>query len=718
MDLTEKSKSNTGEFEEQNKPYELSEKQKKYLSWKRALDFVIAGAASIVLAPVMGALALAIKLDSPGPVLFKQKRVGKNKELFEIWKFRTMRTDTPKDMPTHMLNNPEQFITRTGCVMRKFSLDELPQLWQCVNGSLSLIGPRPALWNQYDLIEERDKYGANSITPGITGWAQINGRDELEINTKARFDGEYVARLGIGMDAKCFLGTIGSVLCHDGVVEGGTGVVHKEGQSCKGVISTEKLKKEMIMGVVVAGTAAAIGIGFIAGLGKYFHNRRRNAAVIGVAAGAAAYKRKKNEKNIMKREAQEKSEKLKILVVCQYYSPEPFRISDLCEEMVRRGHEVTVLTGVPNYPEGIIYDNYKNGKNRNEIINGVKVHRCFTIGRRTGTIFRFLNYYSYAVSSAFQVIFNRFRPENGGEYDVILVNQLSPIMMSYAGIIYKKIHHKKLVLYCLDLWPESLVAGGITRDSALYKVFHKISRQIYKSCEQILVTSKMFADYISNEFDVKKDKIEYLPQYAEGLFENLVEIAAEKNTMDLVFAGNIGEVQSVQTIIESAENLKAECTEAGKRVIFHIVGSGTDLERLKKLAAVKHLDNVIFHGRKPVTDMPEYYRAADAMLVTLNADPILSLTLPGKVQSYLAAGKPIIGAINGETQIVLEESESGFVGNAEDSEQLSKNIRKFMTLTDEGRKQLGIKARKYYEQNFARERYMDSMEKWLRKNRQ
>lgn len=652
MDLVDKNGRNISEDKKRNKPYELSDKQRKYLSWKRAMDFVIAGTASIVLAPVMGMLALAVKLDSPGPVLFKQKRVGKDKKLFEIWKFRTMRTDTPKDMPTHMLNNPEQFITRTGAVMRKFSLDELPQLWQCVNGSLSLIGPRPALWNQYDLIEERDKYGANSITPGITGWAQINGRDELEIDVKAKFDGEYVAKLGIRMDAKCFFGTIRSILCHDGVVEGGTGKLHKQ-----------------------------------------------------------------RGKALSKSEHQEKSEKLKILVVCQYYSPEPFRISDLCEEMVRRGHEVTVLTGVPNYPEGIIYDGYKNGKHRNELINGVKVHRCFTIGRRTGTMFRFLNYYSYAVSSAFHVMFNRFKPEHGGEYDVILVNQLSPIMMAYAGMAYKKMHHKKLVLYCLDLWPESLVAGGITRDSVIYKAFHRISGQIYQYCDQILVTSKMFADYISNEFGVKKDKIEYLPQYAEDLFENLDDTTAEKDTVDLVFAGNIGEVQSVQTIIESAGHLKDERTADGKRAIFHIVGGGTDLERLKKMAAVKKLDNVIFHGRKPVTDMPQYYRLADAMLVTLGADPILSLTLPGKVQSYLAAGKPVIGAINGETQMVLKESESGFVGNAEDSEQLSENIRKFMALTDEDRKQLGMNARKYYEQNFARDLYMDSMEKWLGKNR-
>lgn len=209
-------------------PYKLTQKQKKYLKVKRAFDIVLTGGAGIVLSPLMLGLAVAIKLDSPGPVLFKQKRVGKDKKLFYIWKFRTMRTDTPKDMPTHMLKNPDAYITRTGRFMRKYSLDELPQFYQCVMGTLTLIGPRPALWNQYDLIKERDKYGANSITPGITGWAQINGRDELEIPVKAKLDGEYVKKLSFAMDVKCFFGTLLAIVKHDGVVEGGTGRLHKE----------------------------------------------------------------------------------------------------------------------------------------------------------------------------------------------------------------------------------------------------------------------------------------------------------------------------------------------------------------------------------------------------------------------------------------------------------------------------------------------------------
>ena len=190
---------------------------------KRLLAIVLSLLGLLCLGWLLILLCIAIKIDSPGPVLFKQKRVGKGKSHFYILKFRTMRIDTPKDMPTHLLANPEQYITRVGKFLRKTSLDELPQLINILKGDMAIIGPRPALWNQFDLIAERDKYGANDIRPGLTGWAQINGRDELEIDVKAKLDGEYVERLSFGFDVKCFLGTIAAVLRSDGVVEGGTG---------------------------------------------------------------------------------------------------------------------------------------------------------------------------------------------------------------------------------------------------------------------------------------------------------------------------------------------------------------------------------------------------------------------------------------------------------------------------------------------------------------
>lgn len=190
---------------------------------KRVIDFVLGLAGLIVLSPVFIVLCIWIKLSSKGPVLFKQKRVGINKTHFNILKFRTMYIDTPNDMPTHMLKDPEQFITKAGKFLRKTSLDELPQIINIIKGEMSIIGPRPALWNQYDLIEERDRYHANDVRPGLTGWAQINGRDELEIPVKAKLDGEYIERISFLFDLKCFFGTVASVLKSDGIVEGGTG---------------------------------------------------------------------------------------------------------------------------------------------------------------------------------------------------------------------------------------------------------------------------------------------------------------------------------------------------------------------------------------------------------------------------------------------------------------------------------------------------------------
>ena len=195
---------------------------------KRFLDIVLSLVGLIVLAIPMLVFALIVKLDSPGPVLFWQKRVGIHKKTFMMPKFRTMYTDTPANMPTHLLSDPQKWITRSGAWFRKLSIDELPQILCIFTGKMSIIGPRPALWNQDDLIEERDKYGANDVRPGLTGWAQINGRDELEIPVKARLDGEYVQNLSFLFDCRCFFGTIFKVLRHDGVVEGGTGTLHEE----------------------------------------------------------------------------------------------------------------------------------------------------------------------------------------------------------------------------------------------------------------------------------------------------------------------------------------------------------------------------------------------------------------------------------------------------------------------------------------------------------
>lgn len=391
--------------------------------------------------------------------------------------------------------------------------------------------------------------------------------------------------------------------------------------------------------------------------------------------------------------------KKKILVICQYYKPEPFRISDICEEMVRRGHEVHVVTGYPNYPEGVLYDGYGKGKHINEIINGVSVHRCYTIPRQMGTVRRMINYYSYVISSVAYVLSKDCKASDGKPFDVVFCNQLSPIMMAYAAIAYKKRYKVPVIMYCLDLWPESLIAGGVKRKSLLYKYYHYISRRIYRRVDDILITSRMFSDYLQQEFGIEKENIKYLPQYAEGIFKT-VPMKQRTDTFDFMFAGNIGEIQSVETIIKAASLLKNE------PVRFHIIGNGTDLERLQKISEKE--ENVIFYGRRPLEEMPSFYEKADAMLITLKADPVLSMTLPGKVQSYMAVGKPIIGAINGETKKIIEDANCGYCGKAEDAEELADNIRKFIQNLQ--RELLGRNARDYYEKHFEQKKFMDVLE--------
>lgn len=399
---------------------------------------------------------------------------------------------------------------------------------------------------------------------------------------------------------------------------------------------------------------------------------------------------------------------MKILVVCQYYYPEPFRINDICEELVKMGNEVTVLTGVPNYPEGIIYDGYCHGENREEVINGVRIIRCFTIPRKKGAFYRLLNYYSYAFSSSLKVFLNKVKASDGGEFDIVFVNQLSPVMMAYAGILYKWKYKKKLILYCLDLWPESLAAGGIKKESFIYKIFNKISRHIYKNCDHILVTSKSFIDYLSSKFDININCFSYLPQYAEELFKHIGSKYDNKNMIDLVFAGNIGSLQNVETIIEAADILKDN-----KQIRFHIVGGGTNLAKLQNIVKKKLIDNVIFYGRRPVEEMPKFYAMSDAMLITLADDPLLSMTLPGKVQSYMAAGKPIIGAINGETKNIIEDAKCGFICQSGDAKNLAENILKFSRLNKESREKLGENSYVYYTNRFSKDSFINILKNYL-----
>jgi len=396
---------------------------------------------------------------------------------------------------------------------------------------------------------------------------------------------------------------------------------------------------------------------------------------------------------------------MKILVVCQYYYPEPFRITDICETLVQKGHQVTILTGLPNYPEGKVLDEYRNGKKRNEILNGVKVIRTFEVGRGNSRLKLFLNYFSFAISASLKAFFMK------DQYDVVFVNQLSPVMMSIPAIVYKKKHNKKLLLLCLDLWPDSLAAGGVRKKTIIYKIFLIISRWVYRSADWILVTSNMFKDYFQNTLGSSITNIEHLPQYAEDLFSERVDsIEAETSGcnkgFNFVFAGNIGEMQNVETIVKAANELHTH-----HNITFHIVGDGSKLEECKQLAERFSLATINFYGRRPVEQMPYFYDMADAMLVTLKNNQALSYTLPGKIQSYMAAGRPVIGAINGETSYVIKDANCGLCCEAEDHKELAKLILQFCT-TD-SKAQMGINAKNYYIKNYSKERFIARLESTL-----
>ena len=389
---------------------------------------------------------------------------------------------------------------------------------------------------------------------------------------------------------------------------------------------------------------------------------------------------------------------MNILVVCQHYWPEPFRLSDVCEGLVERGHKVTVVTDVPNYPEGFIYPEYRKG-NRVQEKNGVKIYRTFTIGRRSSTLFRFLNYYSFSHSSRFFV-----KRKLKDEYDVVLCYQTSPVMMSSAGLAYAKKHGKKALLYCLDLWPTSLRVGGVSPESLLYKYYFLVSKRYYNRADKLAVSSEGFGDYMEENFGIPKSETVYIPQYADNCFE--LEPTEKKDTLDLVFAGNIGKAQSVETLVKAAEILKDR-----KNIVWHVAGEGSSLGDMKELAAECGLENIVFHGYKKNDELKAIYENADAMIMTLTADPVISLTLPLKVMSYMGSGRPIIAAVDGAAAKEIERSGCGIVVSPENPVELADAVLRFEMA--DNRRGLCQMAKAYYNRHFSREIFMDAIEKEL-----
>ncbi|NUU95823.1 glycosyl transferase family 1 [Marinitoga sp. 1135] len=396
---------------------------------------------------------------------------------------------------------------------------------------------------------------------------------------------------------------------------------------------------------------------------------------------------------------------MKILFVTQHFYPEQFRINDIFFELVKRGHEVTVLTGLPNYPSGKIPKEYKFFRNRIQNINGVKIVRVPLISRGKSLFKLALNYISFAITSSIGSIFLK------KDFDIIIGHQTSPITQVLGGVILKKITKKPFIIYCFDLWPASLETAKLTPDNPIYKIFSKISNWIYKQANYIFMSSYSFEKYFKEYHKIKNNLI-YFPMYAENIFESNEEDNidnAYSKSFNLLFAGNIGKMQSTETIVKAAKEL-----EEYEDILFHIVGDGSEKQNMEQLAKKLKLKNIIFHGYHPVEKMKYFYGFANAFLVTLKDNKIISYTLPGKVQSYMAFGKPIIGAINGETNEIIQKANCGLCGPAEDYKTLANNILKLYKnphLAD----LYGINARKYYEKNFLRNLYFQKLECMLEK---
>ena len=386
---------------------------------------------------------------------------------------------------------------------------------------------------------------------------------------------------------------------------------------------------------------------------------------------------------------------MKILIIYQHYWPEQFKATDIAESLAKLGHSVTVLCGLPNYPQGYIYEGYKRAYKRLEEHNGVNIIRVKEIARRNNILFRALNYWSYPHYA------KRYIRKHHIEADVVLSIVTSPIMMASPAIYYKKIYNKPVIMYEMDLWPESLLAGGISNKSLIYKHYKKVSSSIYSKCDKILVSTKEHIDYIKALPNCNNLDISYLPQYAESIFEESSDSSTNNNTIDLMFAGNIGKAQSLKTLIEAANILKNDY-----RYKFHIVGDGSELNNIKKLANEYKLDNVIFYGQRPLLDMPNFYNLADIMVVSLEDKPYANITLPGKVQSYMAYGKPLLGIVNGSTASFILDNKIGYVSSPNDVDELVNTIK---GLDTDKLREIGKYAKSVYLKEYRKELFINKL---------
>ena len=924
---------------------------------KRMLDVVLSFGGLVALSPVYAAIALAIKIEDPGPVLFTQKRVGQNKQYFKLHKFRSMKVSTPHDVPTHQLENPDQYITKVGKFIRAHSLDELPQIWDIFVGNMSVIGPRPGLWNQDLLTAERDKYGANDVKPGLTGWAQINGRDELEIPVKAKLDGEYVQKQSLLFDVKCFLGTVSKVSHDDSVVEGGTGEMKKksyhytDGKSDKELIGNigfgepVEVDPEAKKKVLITGAGSYIGQSFIQYAKKHYPDNfeieeldMTDAAwrdkdfseydvvyhVAGIAhadvgkvseeikskyyevntglAVEAAEKAKRegvktfifmssmivygdsapygqqkvidettvpkpanfygdsklqadvavreladdtynvivlrppmiygkdskgnyrtlaklakklpvfpnvdNERSMLyienlceflcqvmllkpyhrnsvvllpqngkwtktsdmvKMIAKASGKKMTelqclapavwigskmpgkigglvnkafgnncyehqvseyagiryqkvgikesivgmknkdkhILVISQYFYPEQFRINDICTEWVKRGYRVTVVTGIPNYPQGEFYEGYDYEHHRAECWNGIEIIRLPIRPRKKGTINLALNYMSFVKEG------KRWIKSTNIEAKEVFIYEVSPMTQALVGVWYAQKMHISCNLYVTDLWPENVEIVLGVHNKLLLAPIEKMVEYIYKRCDHIFTSSQSFIEKIAVR-GVRREKLIYWPQYAEEFYKK--EETAEKleipndGITNLTFAGNIGTAQGLDILVKVASLLKKK----NILVRFNMIGNGRYEKELRLQIQEKKVENYFnFIGQQPAEKIPKYFAWSDAALITLSKSEVYAMTIPAKTQSCLACGIPVIVSADGEVQNIIREAKCGLHSNSGDVVALTENIMKFIAMPKAEREKMSNNALNYYSKNFEKKMLMDKMEAYI-----
>jgi len=395
-------------------------------------------------------------------------------------------------------------------------------------------------------------------------------------------------------------------------------------------------------------------------------------------------------------------QEMRILVISQYYYPEPFRINEICEELHRRGHTVTVVTSNPNYPDGEIYDGFKNST-QTDNVNGVEVIRCRIRPRHKGKLNLAVNYLSF-VQAANRVLHGM---KIAGEYDFIYMYQLSPITSAIPAIRLKKKYGIPLFLYCLDVWPESIVAI-FRRSGVIYRLIRKMSASIYKSADRVAVTSPCFIDYLANECDVDKEKIEFVPQHSNDV---VYDRAISKDTEKFVFlfAGNVGESQNLEGVIRAASKVKD--TSAFE---IYIVGNGSAMDSVKKTISDFGMESKCrLFGRQPHEKLLSFYQKSDVCLLSLRKEGLVGYTIPGKLQEYMAASKAILGFIDGDSKAVIEEANCGICVPAEDEGALTIAMKMFIA------KKVDIKrfsenARKYYVKSYTLLSHVKSLEKALK----